>query len=49
MDEGGRNMLQADYRQLGFSHLIEVYWFIFVLRAAPIFIAVFSRFPKTQN
>ena len=49
LDEGGRNTLQADYRQLGVSHWIEVYWFLFLLRAAPIFVAIFSGFPPKHN
>jgi len=48
MEEGGRNMQQADCRQFWVSHGIEVYWFLFVLRATPILIAIFFLF-SPQN
>jgi mannose/fructose/N-acetylgalactosamine-specific phosphotransferase system component IIC len=50
MDEGDRNMQQADYRQLGVSHCIKVYRFLFVLRATPILIAIFFLIsPQKHN
>jgi len=49
MDEGGRNMQQADCRQFWVSQWIEVYWFLFVLRAAPILIAIFFLIPPKKH
>jgi hypothetical protein len=44
-------MQWADYRQLGVSHCSEVYWFLLVLWAAPILIAISlsSSPPQTQG